>query len=323
MNKSKFKISRGGFAVSPDVSPLARRKAHSVCDTLSGRLDSDASGLESRFRTIEVSNPAFESDDLRCITVKSRALGQRADVTVHAAARARTAENAPLVILLHGVYGSHWAWALQGGAHRTNARLQAEAGLPPFVLAMPSDGLWGDGSGYLPHRTQDFERWIVEEVPAAVARVVPNVTALSPCFIAGLSMGGFGALRLAGKFPDRFAAASAHSAITEFDQMGDFVEERPEAFAVREEDRSVLDVLLRNRRGLPPLRFDCGTEDPLIEANRALHAALAAAAIPHVYQEFPGDHSWDYWQTHLADTLQFFAAVCAGTRSEGSTGATT
>jgi hypothetical protein len=61
--------------------------------------------------------------------------------------------------------------------------------IPPLVLAMPSDGLWGDGSAYLPHLEQDFEKWIVEEVPLAAAEASDLVSAESPLFIAGLSMG--------------------------------------------------------------------------------------------------------------------------------------
>ena len=75
----------------------------------------------------------------------------------------------PLVILLHGVYGSAWSWPLNGGAHLTVARLIEAEEIAPVALAMPSDGLWGDGSGYVPHADADYERWIVDEVPAAAA----------------------------------------------------------------------------------------------------------------------------------------------------------
>jgi S-formylglutathione hydrolase FrmB len=261
------------------------------------------------FRTIEISDPRFEHDGLRHITVKSAALAQRADVTVHATPAARAAADVPLVILLHGVYGSHWSWSAQGGAHLTAARLEATGEIPPMVLAMPSDGLWGDGSAYLRHRTQDFERWIAWEVPAAVARALPNVTPRSRVSIAGLSMGGFGALRLAARFPEKFAAASGHSSITHFEQMALFVEERLGSYTALAEDRSVLDLMLRHRDRLPPIRFDCGTTDPLIEHNRELHRALERAGIAHLYEEFPGGHEWPYWEKHVAASLRFFAGV--------------
>jgi len=259
------------------------------------------------FRTVEISDPRFEQEGLRQVTVKSSALGQRADLSVFATPGAEKLTNVPLVLLLHGVYGSHWAWALKGGAHRTAARLCASGQIGPVVLAMPSDGLWGDGSGYLAHRTQDFERWIIDEVPAAAALAAPCVGKDSPLFISGLSMGGFATLRLAAKHPGLFTAASAHSSATHFEQLKPYVEESISSFTALEEDRCVLDTFLRNKRPLPKIRFDCGTEDPLLEYNRTLHAALLEYGIPHTYEEFPGGHEWPYWERHLEKTLLFFA----------------
>lgn len=257
----------------------------------------------SAFRTFEVSDPRFESDGLRSVTVKSAALRGRADLTVWSPGGDRPRG---LVILLHGVYGSHWAWAQKGGAHRTAARLVAEGIVPPLALAMPSDGLWGDGSGYVRQPHADFERWIVEDVPAAAREAVPGLEASMPVFVAGLSMGGFGALRLAAKYPERFAGVSGHSSITDFSQLAQFVEEPLASLGCPEADRSVLEAMRRSRDRLPPVRFDCGTADPLLAANRELHAALQVAGIPHTYEEFPGGHEWPYWEAHLVDTLRFF-----------------
>jgi tetratricopeptide (TPR) repeat protein len=69
-----------------------------------------------------------------------------------------------------------------------------------------------------------------------------------------------------------------------------------------------LAALVRSRGNLPPIRFDCGTEDFLIEPNRELHRGLTAAGIPHRYEEFAGAHTWDYWEQHLPRSLRFFAA---------------
>lgn len=274
----------------------------------------------SRFRTIEVSDPRFEHEGLREVTFKSPALGGRADVTLymHPTAAGAGARDVPVVILLHGVYGSHWAWARKGGAHRTAARLMEGGVIPPFVLAMPSDGLWGDGSGYVRHSgtagsgdpSRDFERYVVDEVPACVAGVVPSVSASSPLFIGGLSMGGFGALRLGAKHPRRFRGVSGHSSITHFSQMSRFVEEPLAAYGPPpEEEQCVLHWMTANRATLPPVRFDCGTDDPLIEDNRRLHRDLDALGIPHRYEEFAGGHEWPYWELHLEDSLRFFAGL--------------
>lgn len=264
------------------------------------------------FRTVELPDPGIEFEGLRFVTVKSRALGGRADLTAFAPRQAEGKKDLPLVVLLHGVYGSHWAWALKGHAHRTLQKLVNAKEIPAMALAMPSDGLWGDGSGYLPHPAQDFEKWIVEEVPNAAASALPCISAKSPLFICGLSMGGFGALRLGAKYPQRFRAVSGHSSITHFDQMKQFVEEDLSLYCAKPQDRSVLDTMLRNRDSLPPIRFDCGNEDPLINHNRELHRQLTASNIPHHYEEFSGGHEWAYWEKHLAASLKFFANVLKG-----------
>ena len=257
---------------------------------------------------LEISDPRWERDGLRFVTVKTSHLRGRGDIVLFVPPLSGR-QKVPIVTLLHGIYGSSWGWAMKGAAHLTAARMIAADEIPPMVLAMPSDGLWGDGTGYLTHTRADYEAWIVADVSAAVQRVVPE-TQGGPLFLAGLSMGGYGALRLGAKYGrDQFAAISAHSASTSLDDLFEFVTETPENYEGVGGSHSVLDQVLSNRNNLPPLRFDCGTEDVLLEKNRSLHQSLHALRIAHTYEEFPGGHTWDYWREHLADSLRFFAAT--------------
>ena len=243
--------------------------------------------------------------------MKSAALGRRADVTVWAPP-VDVRGPLPLVLLLHGVHGSAWSWSMRGGAHLTAARLIEAGEIPPLVLAMPSDGMWGDGSGYISHADADYESWIVDEVPEVAALADDRLNGRAPRFIAGLSMGGFGALRLGAKYAARFAGISAHSAVTAIARFGTSIEEPLDVLpSFGAPDGTALHWLETNAARLPPVRFDCGTDDSVLPANRALHAALDARAIPHTYDEFPGGHDWPYWRLHLADTLRFFGEIAA------------
>ncbi|HVI99648.1 MAG TPA: alpha/beta fold hydrolase [Sphingomonas sp.] len=258
------------------------------------------------FRTVELSDPGIDPAELRFMTVKSPALGARADITLFVPDAVAGLADVPVVMLLHGVYGSHWAWALKGGAHLTAQRLIDDGAIPPLVLAMPSDGLWGDGSGYVPHRACDFERWIVEEVPAAMRFACPACGPASPIAIIGLSMGGFAALRLAGKYPSRFAAVAAHSAAVEAADLAPLIEESQTDWSDAAIDRSALAALrTAPADALPPIHVDCGVDDPYLAQNRRLHEALDDAGIAHDYAEHPGAHDWDYWRTHVAESLRF------------------
>ena len=262
----------------------------------------------SNYRHIELSSPEFERDGLRFLTFKSPALGRRGDVSLFVPHQGESQKNVPLVLLLHGVYGSHWSWAMNGKAHLTAARLISENRLPPLMLAMPSDGLFGEGSGYIPHRDADYEKWIIKDVVGCIREVFPFISATSKLFIAGLSMGGFGALRLGAKYGEHFNGVSAHSPLTHLNQLAGLVETSLSCYAdLSQENVSAIYWLEQNREILPPLRFDCGVDDELIEESRALHRYLQTNNITHQYFEFKGGHSWEYWQAHLEDTFIFFA----------------
>lgn len=265
--------------------------------------------MSGAFHTVEISDPAFEHDGLRAITVKSRALQRRADATVWAP---RADAIGTLLILLHGVYGSHWVWTQKAGVHRTAQRMIDAGEIEPLAIIMPSDGLGRDGSGYLPHPDgENAEQWIVEEVPALARLAVPTLSDGMKLVIGGLSMGGYGALRLGAKYAEKFAGISAHSAITEIAEMQHFVEESLEEYlkCCLRNELSALYWLERHHAHLPKLRFDCGIEDSLLEANRALHRALTAQKVLHTYEEFTGGHEWSYWQKQVQETLRFANAV--------------
>ena len=260
----------------------------------------------SVFKTVEIADKAYVRDNLHFMTVKSKNLKGRGDISFYIPETEKT--DLPLAILLHGVYGSSWSWAFSGGAHLVAVDLIAKGEIPPMILAMPSDGLPGDGSGYVIHPNRNFEAWIVDDVPAAAREMTNLLTSESKLFIGGLSMGGFGALRLGAKFPEKFSAISGHSSATEFGLLQQFMEEDLwDKFDVDNPDYSPIHWFITNRDKLPPFRFDCGVDDILIEGNRTLHSQLEEEGIKHIYEEFSGEHTWDYWHDHLKDSLCFFA----------------
>ena len=264
--------------------------------------------MNERFFTTEISDPQFEKDNLRHITVRTKNLPGRGDMTVYVPP-VTNMQHVPIVILLHGVYGSTWCWPLKAGVHQIAHRLITEKIIAPMILAMPSDGLYRDGSAYLPHKDgYDYEKWIVEDVTDAIKQEITIASSQSPLFITGLSMGGYGALRMGAKYPHLFKAFSGLSSITEFNQLAYWYENGN----IEEISRNVvsqpgvLETILLNQASLPPFMFDCGDRDILIEANRKLHRDLESNNIPHVYNEYPGEHNWNYWRDHIKEHLVFF-----------------
>jgi putative tributyrin esterase len=263
--------------------------------------------VDLMFRTFERAELTIDPKGLSHITVKSKALGRRADVTAFVPEDAVEGTSLPIVTLLHGVYGSHWAWAFKGEAHLTARALMAQKLFPPMVLLMPSDGLWGDGSGYIPHTDANYEHWIVEEVPTIAYQLAKACSPASPRYLAGLSMGGFAALRLGAKYPSLYQAISAHSSATHINQLASLIEETTDGWSSQAFDQDVFAALEGAKGSLPRIRFDCGTHDQLLAANRTLHQQMESAGIAHTYEELPGGHDWDYWKSNLCRSLMFFA----------------
>jgi putative tributyrin esterase len=266
--------------------------------------------LSSKIRNV-VAAPVPGQPGLSLLTLYSPALRRRADITLFVPPGTQD-RSLPLLILMHGVYGSHWNWWALGNLPEIATRLLRKGAIGAFAIAMPSDGMRGDGSAYVVHGDLDAEAWIMQDVPACVKEVQPGVQT-ERVFLAGQSMGGFGALRLGAKYARRVAGVSAHSPVPALPDLMPYVSGSLRDYEkAGKRDTDILYWIRRNRAILPPMRFDCGTEDALIGSNRELHAALTREKIAHVYEEHPGGHDWSYWQEHVGSTLRFFSRLATG-----------
>jgi enterochelin esterase-like enzyme len=258
-----------------------------------------------------VSAPVPGQPGVTLVTLYSPALRRRADITLFVPPEEQN-RALPLLILMHGVYGSHWNWSVLGNVPGTAMEMINDGSIGPFAIAMPSDGLWGDGSGYVIHREFNAESWIIDDVPACVRVLCPELQ-WERIFLAGQSMGGFGALRLGAKYAARVAGISAHSSVTRLADLTQHVQQPlKEYLSAGKRDTDLLYWMRRHRSQLPPIRIDCGTEDALLDSNRTLHIALLRYRITHSYEEHPGAHDWAYWQQHVRATLRFVSRSAYG-----------
>jgi putative tributyrin esterase len=264
---------------------------------------------DKRFPNAQLSRPLPGDTTLRFLNFRSEALGYRGDAVLFTPPDFEWSQRVPLLILLHGVYGCQWNWWLNGDLANTATKRLCDKTMAPMMIAMPSDGLWQDGSGYVPHAHANYEKWIAEDLVSCLRELFPQLDS-ERFFLAGLSMGGFGALRLGMKYADRVAGISAHSSVTNVAQLSRFIPYPPSAFLYAgENDTDLLHWAKANQAHLPPIRFDCGLEDSLLDDNRELHRNLEAMGVPHEYEEFPGGHDWDYWTNHVGKTLTFCTQI--------------
>lgn len=212
----------------------------------------------------------------------------------------------PVFYLLHGLSDDHTAWV-----RRTSVERYVD-GLP-LIVVMP-DGGRGFYTDAKSKPNAAHETAIVRDLVSFVDRNFRTIPGREGRVVGGLSMGGYGALKLALKYPGLFRAAASHSGAVGFASR--------RYRATVEWDREWLPVVGPDPRGsdddlfalakrihrdrLPALRIDCGRDDFLIEDNRRFHRHLARLKIPHAYVENPGAHTWDYWDREVRAALAFF-----------------
>jgi len=134
-----------------------------------------------------------------------------------------------------------------------------------MMIAMPSDGLWGDGSGYVPHAHADYEKWIVDDIPRCLRELYSANPSAKKFLLAGLSMGRLWSFAIRHEIFVAGAGNFCAFSITKVEQLSQFIPYPAQAFQYAGDvDTDLLHWAKVNHDTLPPIRFDCGTEDPLI-----------------------------------------------------------
>lgn len=209
--------------------------------------------------------------------------------------------------LLHGLSDDHTIWMRRTSIERYAAGL-------PLVVVMPDGGRgWytnARSEGGLAHEDD-----LVKDVVGLVDRTFPVRAERAGRAIGGLSMGGYGAVKIGIKHHDMFASVNSHSGALAFthrepekarELSPEFVAIFGETAKNGPEDPFALVERVDHGR-LPALRIDCGKDDFLLDDNRAFHAHLDSLHIPHEYEEFPGAHDWAYWDEHVRAAVAFHA----------------
>lgn len=207
----------------------------------------------------------------------------------------------PVLYLLHGLSDDYTMWHRRSSIERYAENL-------PLIVVMPDGGRSFYCNDPRPGGMA-YEDHMVKDVVGTVDNMFPTIANRTGRAIAGLSMGGYGAIMLSMRHPDVFSVACSHSGSLGF--VGRMQNSRPDIQLLCEHlPRSRYDAHLLARKikrsgKKLAIRIDCGTEDFLLQENRSFHAHLAKLGLPHEYHEYPGSHTWEYWDEHIRQTLKF------------------
>lgn len=213
--------------------------------------------------------------------------------------------------LLHGIFGNYTDWV-------NGTRIQAWAEANDLAVIMPS----GENRFYLDDENSGelYGEFIGKELVEFTRKLFPLSTKREDTFIAGLSMGGYGAIRNGLKYAENFGCIAGLSAALVHDTWKDSDNSAP-VFTFRrkyneaifgdydkvvgsdKDPKALVKNLIKEGKEIPNIYLCCGTEDGLISRSRDFRDYLIENNVPVTYEEGPGGHDWVFWDTYIKKIL--------------------
>ena len=349
------------------MRPAARTAAHAAAGTTRRRRLSSACALIAMCVftacvTTACAQPAVRRGTVRTDTIWSQALGVRKELVVYlppSYTDSAAKRSYPLVVYLHGGLGNETDWTEQGQLASTMDSLIA-AGMQEMIVVMPDgdDGWWTTWHGLNDvaacrrvARTEPADRYCVpwpkyddyvtHDVLSFADSAYRTLRRRQTRAIAGLSMGGYGAISIAARSPSLFAAAASHSGVLQPALMidsstlaqtgavtlrnGRTTDELRKSSGTRwpriapafgldsiswmaRDPAQLIERAITRGERVPALFVDVGTTDHTLAMNRSFRDRMAVLRVPLQYAEWSGAHDWPYWKSHLPESLRFIAS---------------
>jgi putative tributyrin esterase len=244
----------------------------------------------------------FFSDVLGLSTSMTVILPQATSAQIGMTGVVRESGRHPTLYLLHGLSDDDSIWLRRTSIERYVAPLGLAVVMPQVHRSYYCDEVHGGR----------YWTFLSEELPVIAQAFFPVSDRREDTFVAGLSMGGYGAFKWALRHPDRFAAAASLSgaldvASVQSDRGIPDVTDR--VFGSRSVAGTPDDLMWLLARSpstsaaRPALFLACGEQDQLVEQNRRFIKAARASNVPLTVRTGPGEHEWGYWDTMIQEVL--------------------
>ncbi len=240
----------------------------------------------------------------------SKELGKSAAVNVLIPEKCfKSAKPYKTLWLLHGLSDDQTAWM----RYSSIERYANEWGI---AVVMPNaDRSWYTNTAY----GVNYFNFISKELPEVCREMFSGMSAArEDNIVAGLSMGGYGALKLALTYPWQYSGCISLSGSLDVARRGRvyslnewqsiFGYEIKDALELAGSEHDLFALAKANKENgkpFPKLYLWCGLEDTLVEVNRAFDAHLTSLDVPHAFQTSEGNHTWKWWDLHIQDGVNY------------------
>ena len=213
------------------------------------------------------------------------------------------------VWLLHGLNGNQNSWI-------ENTAIERYARERNLAVVMPcADRSWYADTAY----GANYFTFIAEELPKVCRSYFRGMSdKREDNIVAGLSMGGYGALKIALTYPERFGYVASLSGALDITRKGrpcnlaewraNFGFDLKDPLELENTPNDLFYLTRKNKKNalpFPKTYLWCGTEDTLIGINRVYRDLLTEFEIPHLYEESAGTHNWKYWDAKIQTILNW------------------
>lgn len=208
-------------------------------------------------------------------------------------------EKYKTLYLLHGLSDDHTIWMRRTSIERYAADYGICVVMPCGGRSFYTDMKYG----------AKYYTYIAKELPRVISEFFNVSDKREDTYIAGLSMGGYGALKIALRENDRFCAAAGLSSVADI-YREDFKKTLVPVFGdnieiPRDDDLFSL-VEMKNGEAVKPRLFMAiGTDDFMYEDNLRLKAKIEELDYDYTYTEDTGAHSWDFWDNKIQVALEW------------------
>lgn len=209
----------------------------------------------------------------------------------------------PVLYLLHGWSGNYNSWAKQTALTQYAAEYQ-------MIIVTPEGGNgWYTDSATVP--SDQYESYVIRELIDDVDSRFRTIADRRGRSIAGVSMGGYGALKFGFKHPEKFSLAASMSGALDAPARTDdasimqaFGEPESPARKTNELTGLAREFPADRQALLPYFYIDCGSEDAWLGSNRDFSGVLLERKIVHEYRQLPGNHIWAHWDRQLREVMR-------------------
>jgi S-formylglutathione hydrolase FrmB len=215
-----------------------------------------------------------------------------------------------VLYLLHGLSDDESVWL-----RRTSLERYAEKFNCLIVCPNGGRGFYTDS---FVNPTQAYESFVIQDLIPFIDKTFK--TNPRRRMIAGNSMGGYGAFKFSFKYPQLFFAAASLSGSffsggprdLKHDPIFEKEYELIYGPRLRTCSERLFELASHAKGKIPPLYFECGKQEELIEVNRQFSKHLKKLKVKHIYKEFEGVHDWDYWDAGIVRVLAWFQKCLTG-----------